>query len=191
MPFQSTAFDVIFAAADNHVPWHADYDSLGPFEASWTSIARGDFITVHANLVSPAEGGQLRTLDSTAVAIIHWLSNRWTNSFGSLGEVTELALGSSEIASRLGAATHDGTIGVGNAFNNLKAHSVTAGAGRVSYVVRLARRDVRLSGGALRDAASGLRSTRRIPEFERLLPHLREERMRVGDFPWERVSTAA
>ena len=182
-PDHAITFDVIFAASDKLVPWHADFDSLGPFEASTYSIARGDFITVHANLISPTEGGgQLRTLDSIPVAIVHWLSNRWTNSFGSLAEWTE------PFAARLGAVTHDGTVGVGNVFNNLRAHSVTAGAGRVSYVVRLVRKDVRLSGGDLRDAASGLRSTRRIPEFERFLPHLKDDRMRVGDFPWGSVS---
>jgi len=179
-PDHEITFDVIFAAADNAVPWHADYDSLGPFEASVHSIVREDFITVHANLISDG-GGSLRTLDSAAIAAVHWLSNRATKSFGSLGALTE------PLAAAIGVRTHDATPGVGNAFNNLKAHAVSAGAGRISYVVRLVHRSVLLSGNKLRAAVSGSESTRQIREFEAFLPHLVGERMEAGAFPWSKV----
>jgi hypothetical protein len=181
-PEHAITFDVIFAAAENEVPWHADYDSLGPFDATCRSIARDDFITVHANLVSPEGEGQgaLRTLDSTTVGLVHYWVNRLTNSFGRLSSWTE------PLAPHL-AITHDARPGVGNPFNNLKAHAVTAGAGRVSYVVRLVRRSIPLSAAKVRAAASGAASTRRIAEFEQFLPLLTEERTAAGEFPWDRV----
>jgi len=183
-PEHAITFDVVFAAADTSVPWHADFDSLGPFDASLASIPGEDFITVHANLIE-AEGGQaagrLQTLDSPFVAALHYASNRLTNSFGSLGALFEPLHRS--------AKTHPGTAGVGNAFNNLKAHAVTAGKGRVSYVVRLVRRDVRLSRDKVRAAAVGEASTRAIGEFERFLPLFGDkDALAVGDFPWNRVA---
>merc|ERR1711998_659465 len=141
--------------------------------------------TVHANIASPTGGGgTLRTLDSLAVAAVHYMVNQLTSSFGSLAPLTE------PLAILLGARTHDATAGVGNAFNNLKAHDVTAGAGRISYVVRLVRKSVLLSGDQVREsAAGGARSTRRIREFERFIPLLNGARsMAVGDFPWSKVS---
>jgi len=184
-PEHAITFDVIFAAGDGGVPWHTDYDSLGPFAASISSIAREDFITVHTNLVAP-EDGQLRTMDSLVVAAIHYLANRVMKSFGSLGELT------SPLAAVLGMKAHDTTLGAGNAFNNLKAHEVTAGRGRISYVVRLVRKDVKLLGDQIREAADGgTRSTRRIPEFARFLPLLNgESNMAAGEFPWSRVGEA-
>ena len=102
---------------------------------------------------------------------------------GSLGELT------SPLAAVLGMKAHDTTLGAGNAFNNLKAHEVTAGRGRISYVVRLVRKDVKLLGDQIREAADGgTRSTRRIPEFARFLPLLNGESiMAAGEFPWSRV----
>ena len=183
-PDHAVTFDVVFAAADNAVPWHADFDSLGPFDATLASIPGEDFITVHANLIE-AEGGpdagRLQTLDSPLVAAIHYVSNRLTNSFGSLGEILEPL--------HRGAKTHPGAAGVGNAFNNLKAHAVTAGKGRVSYVVRLVKKDVRLSRNKVRAAAVGEASTRAIKEFERFLPLFGEkDELAVGEFEWDRVS---
>merc|ERR1712139_691236 len=61
----------------------------------------------------------------------------------------------SRIAAVLGMKAHDTTLGAGNAFNNLKAHEVTAGRGRISYVVRLVRKDVKLLGDQIREAADG------------------------------------
>jgi len=185
-PDHAVAFDVVFAAADNAVPWHTDYDSLGPFDVSLRSIATDDFITVHTNLVAPEVGGSLRTVDSSALAAVHYVVNRLMNNFGSLAAVTEL------LSEALGVQTHDPTPGVGNAFNNLKPHDVTAGAGRISFVVRLVRKSVRLSGAQIRDAANGARSTRRIREFERLLPHLNgASEVPVCDFPWASVESGA
>jgi len=186
-PEHQIAFDVVFAASKDAVPWHADFDSLGPFDATLASIGREDFITVHANLVCP-EGsaggaGRLRTVDSLGVAALHYASNRLTSSFGSLGALTEpLAAGFGERP-----RMHDGAAGIGNAFNNLKAHAVSAGAGRISYVVRLVHRSVLLSGNKLRAAVSGSESTRQIREFEAFLPHLVGERMEAGAFPWSKV----
>ena len=105
-------------------------------------------------------------------------------TFGSLAQILALF----EPLHR-SAKTHPGTAGVGNAFNNLKAHAVTAGKGRVSYVVRLVRRDVRLSRDKVRAAAIGEASTRAIGEFERFLPLFGDkDALAVGDFPWNRVS---
>jgi len=183
-PEHAITFDVVFAAAANSVPWHADFDSLGPFDASLASIPGEEFITVHANLIEAEggpEAGRLQTLDSPFVAALHYASNRLTNSFGSLGDLFAPL--------HRGATTHPGAAGVGNAFNNLKAHAVTAGKGRVSYVVRLVRKDVRLSRDKVRAAAVGEASTRAIKEFERFLPLFgEEEELDVGDFEWSRVS---
>merc|ERR1719231_202915 len=105
-PEHQIAFDVVFAASEGAVPWHADFDSLGPFDASLASIGNEDFVTVHANLVCP-EGsaggaGRLRTIDSLGVAALHYASNRLTSGLGKQPR------------------THDGAAGVGNAFNNMK-----------------------------------------------------------------------
>jgi len=188
-PEHEVTFDVCFAAASNAVPWHTDFDSLGPFETSFASVARGDFVTVHANIVSPADGsGRLRTLDdSLAVAAVHFVANRLLNNFGSVAAITE------PLAAALGVRIreHDGTPGVGNAFNNLKAHDVTQGAGRISYVVRLVRKSVRVEREKLLAAARGERSTRRIREFERFLPLFVGSSMAAGDFPWAQVPRAS
>lgn len=183
-PSHVVAFDVCFAAADIPVPWHTDWDSLGPFDASLASIAREDFITVHTNLLSPENGGgQLRTLDSLAVAAVHFVANQMTNSFGALARLTE------PLAAALGVREHDTIPGVGNAFNNLKAHEVTAGRGRISYVVRLVRKDVLLSADKVRAAASGASGTRRIREFEHFLPLLHgASKVAAGSFPWSDVN---
>jgi len=191
-PEHAITFDVIFAAADNAVPWHCDFDSLGPFEASLGSIGQDDFITVHANLITAKEsgGGQLRTLDSLMLAAVHFIANRLTGAFGSLGDQTEWL---SEILG-LAVQTRAGDVGVGHPFNNLKAHSVTAGTGRVSYVVRLVRRDVLMSREKVKAIASGTgssRGSRRLVEFDRITPLMTRNHMRVGQFPWGRVGLAA
>lgn len=187
-PEHEITFDVTFAAASTAVPWHTDFDSLGPFDSSIASIARGDFVTVHTNIVSPGgrNDGCLRTIDSLLVSALHFVANRVLNNFGALASLTE------PLATLLGAhiREHDSTPGVGNVFNNLKAHDVTQGDGRISYVVRLVRKGVPLSREKVLAAARGKSgSTRRIREFERFLPLL-EGRAAVpaGEFPWAQVA---
>lgn len=184
LPGYTVAFDVVFAAAETEVPWHCDYDSLGPFaNIDVRSIARTDFVTVHANLRSPvAGGGQLRTLGSLPVAAAHYVFNVLSASFGGLAWATE------PIADLLGATTHSAAEGEGHFFNNMATHSVTAGAGRISYVVRLVRHDVLMRRSQVEAAASGALGTRTLSEFARFLPLMGAE-ARAGDFPWERVAS--
>ena len=184
-PEHTIAFDVVFAAAELEVPWHCDFDSLGPFEVSPGSIAREEFITVHANLQKPESGGTLRTIDSLLVAAMHFVSNRLTGSFGRLAAATEAWV------TAVGSVSHDGRLGVGHAFNNLMAHSVTAGSGRVSYVVRLVKRDVMMRRervAAMAEGSGASKGSRRLTEFANLLPLMPREQMRVGEFPWDRVA---
>jgi len=186
LPGFVVAFDVVFEAAETEVPWHCDYDSLGPFaNIDMRSIARTDFVTVHANLRSPtAGGGQLRTLNSLPVASAHYAFNVMSSSFGGLASLT------APIADLLGAKTHSGAEGKGNFFNNMATHSVTAGAGRISYVVRLVRQDVPMRRSQVEAAASGALGTRRLTEFGRFLPHMESsDEIRAGDFPWQSVAS--
>ena len=182
LPDYVVAFDVIFAAADSAVPWHCDYDSLGPFDVSFASIPRGDFVTVHANLQNHG-GGQLRTLSSLPMAAAHFAVNTLTSSFGGLAALT------APFAESLGANTHSGAEGHGHFFNNMATHAVTQGAGRVSYVVRLMRRDVVMRREFVEAASSGTLGTRRLKEFGRLLPLFAGAAVRAGDFPWDKVSS--
>lgn len=182
LPDYVPTFDVIFAAADSAVPWHCDYDSIGPFDVSFAAIPRGDFVTVHANLQNHG-GGQLRTLSSLPIAAAHYAVNTLTSSFGGLAALT------APLAEAFGAKTHPGAVGEGHFFNNMATHAVTPGAGRVSYVVRLMRKDVRMRRELVEAASSGNLGTRRLKEFERLLPHFQPGAtvVRAGDFPWDKV----
>ena len=183
LPDYVVAFDVIFAAADSAVPWHCDYDSLGPFDVSFASIPRGDFVTVHANLQNRG-GAKLRTLSSLPMAAAHYAVNTLTSSFGGLAALT------APFAESLGAKTHSGAEGHGHFFNNMATHAVTQGVGRVSYVVRLMRRDVVMRRELVEAASSGTLGTRRLKEFGRLLPLFAGAAMvHAGDFPWDKVSS--
>ena len=43
------AFDVVFESSGKHVPWHCDYESLGPFLVTqpYKSMKENDFISIH------------------------------------------------------------------------------------------------------------------------------------------------
>lgn len=180
-PDHVVAFDVVFEApAATPVAFHSDYESLGPFEyAPYRSIRDHDFVSVHFNL-TPG-GGRLRTLDWPRLS---WLHHVAIVRFGIYSAAHRALNWLCAPLFWAFAHTYPNDVGAGNAFDNLRLHGITAGASRVSFVVRMVRSGVSVT------QASVLGSVRRSPACERLahvlLPALRP-RMRASDVRWERL----
>jgi len=203
LPTHVVAFDVIFQPSSEPVLWHCDYDSLGPFDSTPLSIATQDFISLHVNLMSSNSSmpgdGQLRTMESFVLSAVVYIYGRlgFLRSRGSgqrqfqrfFNRVFNGLFSLSEVLMHVfGDRRHDSTAGAANTFNNLALHSVTAGAGRVSYAVRLVRRSVLTSRANLQALTSGDRGTRRQPEFDPFIQHLHgAESMAAADFPFAAV----
>lgn len=157
-PQHTIAFDVVFETTGSSVDWHADYESLGIFETDGLrSILRNDFCSVHFNLTE--HGGALRTLPWPLLSYVHW---RVIATFG-LYSFPHRALTAccAPILERW-ATTHPSAARVGNGFDNMRLHSVTSGARRVSYVVRLVRKGtVFLSRNSLETGMQRSRHARR------------------------------
>ena len=124
-------------SAGKRVDWHGDYESLGPFAFDGVaSIQNHDFVSVHFNLT--ADGGSLATLDWPLVSTLHhFVIVKW----GIYSRPHKLLNFLSRPLFWFFARTRPNTVGVGNSFDNMRLHSVGAGAARLSYVVRLVRRN--------------------------------------------------
>ena len=141
-PEHEVTFDVVFEAPpDRCVEFHSDYESLGPFAYHpFRSVARHDFLSVHFNLTP--DGGCLRTLDWP---LLSWVHHRVILAFGIYSAAHRLLNALCAPLFRGFARTHPNTPDVGNAFDNLRLHSVSAGDARLSYV-RGSRKGVRGGG---------------------------------------------
>ena len=73
-------------------------------------------------------------------------------------------------------------VGAGNAFDNMRLHKVTAGAPRISYVVRLAHKDALISREAVRRGVERSAACAALGFLSETLPDEREHR--VGDLDW-------
>lgn len=127
-PEYTIAFDVIFESDGRKVEWHCDHESLGPFEVDDynRALRENHFLSLHFNLTD--HGGslvcfRLLTLSYVCAAVIRWFGIfSWQHSFIAF-IVNMLAPWFSYKAQTV--------------FNNMALHSVTAGAPRISYVIRL------------------------------------------------------
>ena len=138
LTLHAITFDVIFESAGNATPWHTDYESLGPFVVpdALCAIRQDDFVSIHFNLTE--DGGSLVTLPWSFLSYIHCQTIIVFGIFSTMHKVvTFLTIPFFAVFSHI----HTNRPLVGNAFNNLKLHSVTSGRSRTSYVVRLVKKD--------------------------------------------------
>ena len=172
-PDHVIAFDVVFESRGNETAWHCDYESLGPFEVpdAWRAVRDAHFVSVHANLTG--DGGSLLTLGTwPLLSWVHYQVIVWTGIYSAWHLwVTWLCL---PVLSRF-ARVHPNAVGLGNAFHNMRLHSVSAGAPRVSYVVRLVRRGVTISRASVRE---GMARSAACSAFGMLLDRIDSEESR-------------
>ena len=179
LPDHAIAFDVVFESQGKRVDWHGDYESLGPFAFDGvSSIQNHDFVSVHFNLTE--DGGNLSTLDWPLVSTLHhFVIVEW----GIYSRPHKLLNFLSRPLFWVFARTRPNTVGVGNAFDNMRLHSVGAGAARLSYVVRLVRRN----GGVTMSPATVATCASRSTACERLTKVLAPavtSPTAAGTFPW-------
>ena len=179
LPDHAIAFDVVFESAGKRVDWHGDYESLGPFAFDGvSSIQNHDFVSVHFNLTE--DGGSLSTLDWPLVSTLHhFVIVKW----GIYSRPHKLLNFLSRPLFWLFATTRPNAVGVGNSFDNMRLHSVGAGAARLSYVVRLVRRN----GGVTMSPATVATCASRSTACERLTKVLAPavaSPTAAGTFPW-------
>ena len=179
LPDHAIAFDVVFESAGGRVDWHGDYESLGPFAFDGvSSIQNHDFVSVHFNITP--DGGNLSTLDWPLVSTLHhFVIVKW----GIYSRPHKLLNVLSRPLFWLFATTRSNAVGVGNAFDNMRLHSVGAGAERLSYVVRLVRRNggVAMSPATVATCASRSTACERLTKV--LAPAVSSE-VPAGTFPW-------
>ena len=179
LPDHAVAFDVVFESAGKRVDWHGDYESLGPFEfAGVASIRNHDFVSVHFNLTEA--GGSLSTLDWPLLSTLHhFVIVKW----GIYSRPHKLLNFLSRPLFWLFATTRPNAVGVGNSFDNMRLHSVGAGAARLSYVVRLVRRNggVTMSPATVATCASRSTACERLTKV--LAPAVSSESP-AGTFAW-------
>jgi len=177
-PNHCIAFDVLFESdAGKVVDYHCDYESLGPFEVkdAFKSIINNEFITLHFNLTK--DGGSLTTLDWPVLSFVHYLTIVY---FGIFSFVHTVFVALTRPVFWVGETKHTNEVGFANVFNNMCLHSVSAGAKRVSYVVRLVERTVCVSQESIR---SGIGRSSACEAFEPLT-RLIEECAFVRDIDW-------
>lgn len=179
-PNHIVAFDVIFESGGSHVPYHVDYESLGPFivENPIKSIANDDFVSVHFNLTP--NGGRLKTYDSTALSYIHYQT---IVMFGIYSFVHKLMTFLS-IPFLMFAYEFPNSVGYGNVFNNMKLHCVTSGSPRVSYVIRMVKKDVKLSKESVK---LGIQRSNACKAFKYLFETVPNEEVTSEKIHWESI----
>ena len=179
LPDHAIAFDVVFESQGKRVDWHGDYESLGPFAFDGVpSIRNHDFVSVHFNLT--ADGGNLKTLDWPLASTLHHFV---IVKYGIYSRPHKLLNFLSRPLFWVFATTRPNTVGVGNSFDNMRLHSVGAGAARLSYVVRLVRRNggVTMSPATVATCASRSTACERLTKV--LAPAVSSE-VPAGTFAW-------
>ncbi len=165
-PDYTITFDVIFQSMGNEVDWHSDHESLGPFlnETPFKAIIERHFISIHFNLTR--DGGSLKTLEWPILSYLNCLINKKFDIFS----VPHRILASLILPiSSLFAEIKPNTPKIGNTFNNLAMHSVSAGQPRTSYVLRLVKTNtVKTSKRRIENAATVSESCK---EFSKFLPY--------------------
>ena len=135
-------------------------------------------MSVHFNLT--VDGGNLATLDWPVVSTLHHFV---IVKYGIYSRPHKLLNFLSRPLFWLFATTRPNTVGVGNSFDNMRLHSVGAGAARLSYVVRLVRRNggVTMSPATVATCASRSTACERLTKV--LAPAVSSETA-AGTFPW-------
>lgn len=166
--------------------WHCDYESLGPFcvPDRWRAVRDSHFLSVHVNLTP--DGGSLQTLPWQWLSYLHYLC---ISVFGIFGMAHACLVVASTPCFRWFAERRSKAPGVGNVFSNVLLHSVTEGAPRTSYVVRLVKRGcVRVTRESVLE---GVRRSSACAIFERLLslfePSAPDGGLAADDIDWART----
>lgn len=177
------AFDVLFeVSAGVDVALHCDYESLGPFEYDrYRAMHESHFRSIHFNLTP--DGGRLVTLPWPTLSLIH---HHVISRFGLYSPLHMMCNRLTRPIVRECAHAFTNEVGVGNVFDNMRLHMVEAGASRVSYVVRLIRRNsnVSTSPSLLHSTASSAPASRIL--HSAISRHVSEV-TDVERVPWSRV----
>lgn len=180
-PDHTIAFDVVFEAPPKRtVDWHCDYESLGPFDYdSKASIDGHHFVSVHFNLTP--DGGCLHTLDWPRLSYLYHLV---ITQFGIYSRPHAWLNAVLRPLFTRCATRHTNDVNVGNSFDNMRLHSVSSGASRLSYVVRLVRRGecVWLTPSSVSECATRSSACTRLTGV--IAPHV-QQRVDAGAFAWE------
>ena len=145
------AFDVIFESKGNLVDWHCDYESLGPFYVPnrWQALKKHSFLSIHFNLTD--DGGSLTTLPWIKLSYLHYLC---ISTFGIFSVLHRFLVFLSMPIFILFAEKCSNKKYSGNIFDNTLLHSVSYGKPRISYVIRLVKKDVLLTKNSVLDGIS-------------------------------------
>ena len=163
LPDYVVAFDDL-CRCDSAVPWHCDYDSLGPFDVSFASILEvtsSPCTRICKIVVAPSSGPLLAADGGSAYAV-----NTLTSSFGGLAALT--ARLPSRLARRHILAPRPRPL--------LQQHGDAcrhAGRGACLLVRSADRRDVVMRRELVEAASSGTLGTRRLKEFADCSPSSR------------------
>ncbi len=175
------AFDVLFeVSAGVDVALHCDYESLGPFQYDrYRAMQDSHFRSVHFNLTP--DGGRLVTLPWPMLSLIH---HHIISRFGLYSAFHNVCNRLTLPIVRAFAHTFTNEVGMGNVFDNMRLHMVEAGAPRVSYVVRLVRRNSNVSTSPSLLAACSAPASRIL--HSAISKHVSEV-TDVERVPWSRV----
>jgi len=179
-------FDVVFESkGEVCVDWHVDFESIGPFRVgnSWEAVRDSHFVSVHFNLTP--RGGSLTTLHGWPfLSWVHFLVVSRTGIYSWWHRCLNAVCGP---LFRLFSKAMSNQEGIGNAFDNVRLHSVSAGEARTSYVVRMVRRGcVHVCRKSVLDAASRSDASARLSKM--LMPTLSEnEVVSADDIRWDLI----
>lgn len=164
-PAYVAAFDVVFESESGAMAdWHVDWESLGPWSIpdAWGAICDSHFASIHFNL-TPA-GGALRTMPGWPA--LAWVYHHAIAHGGLYGGLHRVLNALCRPLFSLFAVEHPPEPRVGNAFDNMRLHAISEGAPRLSYVVRLVRRDVVFTRAAVE---RGLAQSSAVAPLARML----------------------
>ena len=160
--------------------WHADYESIGPFEYDNLSSAIKEdyFKSIHFNLTE--NGGALTTMDTANGAYIMNCVIKIMGIFSWAHYILNYICTVFTFAHM----QHPNIPNFGNAFNNMKLHCVTAGKTRLSYVVRMAKKGrVSVSHASIDRAIQRSENCKVFEKFKKLID--RDESKYVECIDWK------
>ena len=172
-PGYAIAFDVVFESGSGAmVDWHVDWESLGPWSIpdAWAAIRDSHFRSVHFNL-TPA-GGALHTMP--AWPTLAWLCHHAIVHGGLYGVLHRSLNLLCRPLFALFAVAYPSEPRLGNTFDNMRLHAISEGQPRLSYVVRLVRRDVKFTRAAVERSLA--QSSAVAPLAKMLLDRLGDDR---------------
>tara|TARA_A100001015_G_C14973917_1_gene706363 strand:+ start:22 stop:621 length:600 start_codon:yes stop_codon:yes gene_type:complete len=179
-PYHIVAFDVIFESDGSLVPYHVDYESLGPFivESPIKSIANEDFLSVHFNLTT--NGGSLKSYNGVILSYIHYQTIVMFGIYSFFHKLVTFL----SVPFLIFAYEFPNSVGYGNVFNNMKLHCVTSGSPRISYVVRMVKKDVNLSKKSVK---MGIQRSNACKAFKYLMDYVPNEKVTSEKIHWESI----